>query len=158
MCLWVVFLSQKTKIHEVLLKLVKKTKQVYVLPKLVDSISLTTSFDLWMSKGAHAIFTFVILTFKNLINNLIKWLLGCLKQQKLLVKPWSLIWKNCLINMDWEKNYFICEREMVKFECNDSYYSKLIVKCQVLGLNENFQGICFGHVFSKASQYPTTNE
>jgi hypothetical protein len=28
--------------------------------------------------------------------------------------------------------------------------SKSIVKCQVLGLNENFQGICFGHVFSKA--------
>ncbi len=36
--------------------------------------------------------------------------------------------------------------------------SKSIVKCQVLGLNENFQGICFGHVFSKAWQYPITNE
>jgi hypothetical protein len=36
--------------------------------------------------------------------------------------------------------------------------STSIVKCQVLGLNENFQGICFGHVFSKACQYPTINE
>jgi len=36
--------------------------------------------------------------------------------------------------------------------------SKSIVKCQVLGLNENFQGICFGHVVSKACQYPTINE
>ncbi len=30
-------------------------KQVYVLPKLGDCVS-TTSFDLWMSKGAHDIF------------------------------------------------------------------------------------------------------
>jgi hypothetical protein len=36
--------------------------------------------------------------------------------------------------------------------------SKSIIKCQVLPLNENFQGICFGHVFSKACQYLTTNE
>jgi len=36
--------------------------------------------------------------------------------------------------------------------------SKSIVKCQFVPLNENFQGICFGHVFSKACQYPTTNE
>jgi hypothetical protein len=35
---------------------------------------------------------------------------------------------------------------------------KSIVKCQVLPFNENFQGICFGHVFSKACQYLTTNE
>jgi hypothetical protein len=38
---------------------VKNTKQVYVLPKLGDCIS-TTNFDLWMSKGAHDIFVFVI--------------------------------------------------------------------------------------------------
>jgi len=24
---------------------------------------------------------------------------------------------------------------------------KSIIKCEVLGLNESFQGICFGHVF-----------
>jgi hypothetical protein len=35
---------------------------------------------------------------------------------------------------------------------------KSIVKCQVLPINEHFQGICFGHGFSKACQYLTTNE
>jgi hypothetical protein len=45
--------------HEILLKLAKKTKQVYVLPKLGNCIS-TTNFDLWMSKGAHDIFAFDI--------------------------------------------------------------------------------------------------
>jgi len=26
---------------------------------------------------------------------------------------------------------------------------EIIVKCEVLGLDENFQGTCFGHVFLK---------
>ncbi len=35
---------------------------------------------------------------------------------------------------------------------------KSIVKCEIFGLDESFQGACFGHVFSKACQYVTTNE
>jgi hypothetical protein len=35
---------------------------------------------------------------------------------------------------------------------------KYVVKCEVLGLHENFQGSCFDHVFAKACQYATTNE
>jgi len=32
------------------------------------------------------------------------------------------------------------------------------MKCEVLGLDENFQGIFFGHPFSKACQCANTNE
>jgi hypothetical protein len=32
---------------------------------------------------------------------------------------------------------------------------KSIVSCDMLGLEENFQGFCFGHAFSKACQYVT---
>jgi hypothetical protein len=39
---------------------VEKLKQVYVLPKLGDYISTTTSFELWMSDGAHHMFALVI--------------------------------------------------------------------------------------------------
>jgi hypothetical protein len=35
---------------------------------------------------------------------------------------------------------------------------KRIVSCDMLGLEESFQGICFGHAFSKACQYATTKE
>ncbi len=35
---------------------------------------------------------------------------------------------------------------------------KSIVKCVAIGLDESIQGNCFGHVFSKACQYPVTNE
>ncbi len=35
---------------------------------------------------------------------------------------------------------------------------KSIVSCDMLGLEEIFKGICFGHAFSKACQYATTKE
>jgi hypothetical protein len=38
------------------------------------------------------------------------------------------------------------------------YTLKSNVKCEVLGLDESFQGTCFGHVFLKACQYATINE
>ncbi len=35
---------------------------------------------------------------------------------------------------------------------------KVIISCDILGLEESYQNICFGHAFSKACQYTTTNE
>jgi hypothetical protein len=35
---------------------------------------------------------------------------------------------------------------------------KSIVKCEIFGLHENFQGSCFAHVFSKACQYVTIDK
>jgi hypothetical protein len=35
---------------------------------------------------------------------------------------------------------------------------KSIVRCELIGLDESFKGICFDHVFSKAFQYVTIDE
>ncbi len=35
---------------------------------------------------------------------------------------------------------------------------KFVVRCEILGLDENFQKTCFVHAFSKAYQYETTKE
>jgi len=35
---------------------------------------------------------------------------------------------------------------------------KIIISCDILGLEEIYQSICFAHAFSKACQYATTNE
>jgi hypothetical protein len=35
---------------------------------------------------------------------------------------------------------------------------KYVVKCEVCGLDESFQGSCFGHIFSKACQYVITDK
>ncbi len=35
---------------------------------------------------------------------------------------------------------------------------KSIISCNILGLEENFQGTCFDHAFSKAYYYATTHD
>jgi len=35
---------------------------------------------------------------------------------------------------------------------------KFVVNCESFGLEENFHGTCFGHVFSKACQYGIAEE
>jgi hypothetical protein len=39
-----------------LLNLVENKKQTYVLLVLAECVFANTSFDLWMSKGAHVVF------------------------------------------------------------------------------------------------------
>jgi hypothetical protein len=34
---------------------------------------------------------------------------------------------------------------------------KFVVNCEVVGMEESFQGTCFGHAFSKACQYGINN-
>jgi hypothetical protein len=53
LCLHVVFPFKKTFIQEVLLNLVEKTKQTYVLLIIAKCVFTISSFDLWMSKWAH---------------------------------------------------------------------------------------------------------
>ncbi len=60
LCPRIVFSSRKMFSQEVLVDLVKKTKQEYVLPKLKQGYSIIASFDLWISKGAHDVFALVI--------------------------------------------------------------------------------------------------
>jgi hypothetical protein len=83
LCLHVQFLFQKLY-YVALPKLVEKIKETYVFPLLYDYCCATTSFDLWMSKGAHDVFAF----FWDLIGNQNKLLLVCLKPLKLHDKHW----------------------------------------------------------------------
>ncbi len=46
--------------NELLFRLMENTKQLYVLPTIVECHFAITSFDLWMSKVGHDIFTLVI--------------------------------------------------------------------------------------------------
>jgi len=60
LCPKVVFPSKKKKSQVILVDLVEKMKQKYVLPTLKQCYFATTTFDLWMSKGAHDVFALVI--------------------------------------------------------------------------------------------------
>ncbi len=61
------------------------------------------------------------------------------------------------INMDWEFFFAYVEDERSNLITMTTTL-KSIIKCEVIDLNEKFQGNCFGHVFSKACQYAITNE
>jgi hypothetical protein len=60
LCPRVVFPSRKMFSQEVLVDLMEKKKEEYVSPKLKQCYFATSSFDLWMSKGAHDVFALVI--------------------------------------------------------------------------------------------------
>jgi hypothetical protein len=59
LCPRIVFPSIKQFSHELLPKLVEKTKQLYVLPALTNC-HYVTSFDLWMSKVIHDVSALMI--------------------------------------------------------------------------------------------------
>jgi hypothetical protein len=54
------FPSRKQFSQEILPRLIEKTSQQYVFPTLPNYFSTTTSFDIWMSKGAFDVFALMI--------------------------------------------------------------------------------------------------
>jgi len=146
------FPSQKLFSNIILLELVEKTKETYVFPLLNDYSCAGTNFDLWMSKGAHDVFVLVMIF-------------------------WGSNWKPKYITLGLFKPVEITGQALVKnlIELLDAYglknkivayvkdegsnlntltnALKYVVKCETLGLEESFQGTCFGHVFSNACQY-----
>jgi hypothetical protein len=65
LCPKLIFLSRRHFPQDILLGLVEKTNQLYIVLALIVSYSTTTNFDLWMSKGAYDVFASVI----NFLNN-----------------------------------------------------------------------------------------
>ncbi len=103
------------------------------------------SFDLWMSKGGHDIFSLVII-FWALIGNQNMLPLGFFVQ-------WILLAKKLI---DLLEKYNLRKKIVVYVKDEGSNFNtmtialKLVVSCEVLDLEENFQGACFGYEFSKA--------
>jgi hypothetical protein len=63
-CPKLVFLSKNVYFQKIFLELVEKIKKFHVLLALVECNFAISNFDLWMSKGMHDIFAFVI-NFRN---------------------------------------------------------------------------------------------
>jgi hypothetical protein len=55
------FPFRKKNSNKLLHKIMEKTKQLHVLPALVECHSTIASFNLWMSKVGHDIFALVII-------------------------------------------------------------------------------------------------
>lgn len=61
------------------------------------------------------------------------------------------------MNMIRGRKFYLCKRWGVESKCYDNYL-KICCDLWCLGLEENFEGFYFGHVFGETCQYLTTNE
>jgi hypothetical protein len=60
LCFCIVFSSKKTFNQNLLVDLIEKTKQKYVLPILTNCVFTSANFDIWMLKGMHDVFALVV--------------------------------------------------------------------------------------------------
>jgi hypothetical protein len=103
------------------------------------------------------IYLFLFLISWDLISSINNWLLVCLRQQRQRSSLGQQVDK--IIWAIWTKKKIIA---YVKNEGSNlnivTIASKSIVKCEVLTLDESFQGTCFIHSFSQACENHVTNE
>ncbi len=60
---------------------------------------------------------------------------------------------------NWKKNACLHQRLRCKLENNDNNFESCCQNsCESFGLEESFQGTCFGHAMSKACQYGTIDD
>ncbi len=80
-----------------------------------------------------------------------------LSQHTLLDRLWLKSWQNCCTVMHWGKKIAYVKDEGSNLNTITTVL-KSIVSCDMLGLEESFQGTCFGHAFSKVCQYVIIEE
>ncbi len=119
---------------------------------LAECHSTTTSFDLWMSIGGHDIFVLVI-----------KFLGVDWQPKHITLGLFELIdisGQTLANNLTKLLNIYELRRKIIAYVKDEGFNLntmtttlKLVLSCDVLGLEESFHGICFGHAFSKTYQY-----
>jgi len=65
------------------------------------------------------------------------------------------VWSKCLVLHLCARIVFPSKKNYLMKYCNLTTFLKSIMRCEVLGLDEVFQGTYFGHVFFKVYQYVT---
>ncbi len=132
--------------------LVTKTMENFVNLILVDCITCTTTFDLWMSQGGNDIFSFVI-SFINALwqpchMTIIENIMGTtmVEQMKDLLGSFGFLNKVISFVKDKGVNLRIMTISL-----------KNIIFCDMLDLPTPFAGTCWGHVMSKAASYATND-
>ncbi len=120
-------------------------------------MSFIVSFDLWMSKGAYDVFALVI----NFLDE--NWQPKKVKIgfSEVIEKIGQVLARN---QRELSNSYGLSKKIIVyvKDEGVDlnsmTPTFKYVVNCEVLGLEESFNGTCFGHAFSKTYQYATPKQ
>lgn len=132
----------------------EKYKWKYVLPLLERLYFNNTSFIMWMFCGAHDGFALLI----NFLGNdwkLKKHTIGVFES---LDTTWQALARNLTKLLD---QYGLRKQIVVYVKYEGSNLNgmtnsfKFVMCCEILNLQESFQGSCFGHDALKACQYVT---
>jgi hypothetical protein len=126
--------------------------QTYVLFLIKECYCANASFDLWMYKGAHDVFTLVIIFWGFDLKP---------KHVTLSLFEATNTTRHALArNMIDFLNVYGLKNKIIMYVNNEGSHLntltsalKSVVICESLDLKENFQGTRFRHVFSKAFQY-----
>jgi len=136
---------------------VESTKQKYLLRKLVECYYVTTSFDLWISRGAHDIFVLAI----NFLG--VDWqpkhiTIGLFEASETIGQ---VLARNLIALLD----EYGLRKKIVAYVKNEganfnemTMTLKLVISCEILDLDESFQSTCFNHAFFKACRYGTSKD
>jgi hypothetical protein len=119
-------------------------KQIYVLSKLGDCIS-TTSFDLWMFKGAHDIFSNVI-NFLGFYQQPTHVIIGLFEATKIINQALATNLIKLFDQYGLRKKLIAYVKDEGSNIITMIIALKSIVKCEVLNLDESLQGTFFGHI------------
>ncbi len=131
--------------------------QLCVLLRLTEATTLSTSFDLWMSKGSMDTFALVI----NYLNEF--WMpqhvtIGLFELHETI--GLSMVVQLCSLLEKYELMHQMIT--FVKDEGSNLMFMATtlcsIVDYRPLKLQRVYEGTCFGHIMSKACQYATNDE
>jgi hypothetical protein len=142
--------------REILLELVEKTKQLYMLPALAYCY-FVTSFDLWMSKGPSKTNSLVI-NFGGVDWQLKHIAIGFFEAFDTFGHALAKDLIDLLNKYDLRKQIIAYVKDEGTNSNTMTIALKSIVSYDILSLIESFQGSFFGHTFFKACQYALIND
>jgi hypothetical protein len=139
-------------VQHAILELVTKTMEKFVMLALESCITITTSFDLWISRSRHETFALVIIFINShwvpchvamdLFEAIDTSGAAMVAQVKELLLSYNLLDKIITYVKDKGGNLSSLARTL-----------SFVVSCAPLKLAIPWQGSCFGHVFNKTCQY-----
>jgi len=148
-------MSRKIFQQDIIPTLVQKTKEDYVLLEFSQCVSAIANFNLWMSKGAYDIFALVI-NFLDGNWKLKRVTIGLFEAIETTNQALAMNLKELVDSHNLRKKIIVYVKDEGANLNAMTMVFKTIINCDILGVEESFNGTCFGHAFSKTCQYATT--
>ena len=153
----VVFPTRNQLSKEHIPQLLATTMERYVYPVINNCDTVTVTFDLWMSRAGYDTFAAVV----NFVDK--SWVpqhvtMGLFDAPKTSEIALAEIVKPLLEQFKLQTKIIACVKDEGSNLKTLERALSANISCDVLGLQDPYASVCFGHVMSKAAQYTTTED